>query len=91
LRNQIYLGGKQFDEGMQSLIDGEKELSEIPVSQRRPLAKPLATYEKHAMDRNSEIVAAYESGGYTLKELGEYFGLHYSTVSGILKNHKSKT
>jgi putative transposase len=91
LRNQVYLGGEQFVEGMQSLIDGEKELSEIPVSQRRPLAKPLATYQKHAMDRNSAIVAAYESGGYTLKGLGEYFGLHYSTVSGILKNHKSKT
>ena len=91
LRNQVYLGSEQFVEDMRSLIDGEKELSEVPVSQRRPLAEPLANYEKYAMDRNTAIVTAYESGGYTLKELGEYFGLHYSTVSGIVKNHKSKT
>ena len=37
------------------------------------------------------IVFAYASGGYSLKEVGEYFNLHYSTVSGIIKGHKSKT
>jgi hypothetical protein len=33
---------------------------------------------------------AYQSGGYTLKEIGQYYQLHYSTVSGIIRNHKSK-
>ena len=37
------------------------------------------------------ITNAYRSGGYTLKEIGNHFGLHYSTVSGIIKNQKSKT
>ena len=37
------------------------------------------------------IVTAYESGGYTLKELGNYLGLRYSMVSGVKKDHKSKT
>ena len=32
LRNQIYLGGESFVEKMHSLIDGNKELSEIPSS-----------------------------------------------------------
>jgi len=27
-------------------------------------------------------------GRSLLKEIGEYFGLHYSTVSGIISNHK---
>ncbi|VAW64045.1 FIG00759408: hypothetical protein, partial [hydrothermal vent metagenome] len=90
LKNQIYLGGDKFIEKMQLLIDEEKELSEVPSSQRRPVAKDLIYYEARYPDRNIAIVEAYLSGGYTLKTIGEYFNLHYSTVSGILKNHKSK-
>jgi len=30
-------------------------------------------------------------GGYSLKEIGDYFDLHDSTVSGIIRDHKSKT
>ncbi|MCB1674661.1 MAG: transposase [Halioglobus sp.] len=91
LKNQVYLGSEQFAENMQSLIDGDKDLSEVPSSQHRPAPKSLDDYARQAADRNIGIVTAYRSGGYTLKDIGEYFGLHYSTVSGIIKNHKSKT
>jgi putative transposase len=37
LRNQVYLGSEGFVDKMQSLIDGDKDLSEIPASQRRPV------------------------------------------------------
>ena len=76
---------------MQALIDGDKELSEIPSSQRRPVAKEIHYYESKFTDRDTAIVKTYQSGGYTQKEIGDYYGLHDSTVSGILKNHKSKT
>jgi putative transposase len=76
---------------MQSLIDGDKELSEIPSSQRRPLPRTLVDYKLSNADRNTAICQAYQSGGYTLKAIGEHFDLHYSTVSGILRDHKSKT
>lgn len=88
LRNQVYLGSDQFVDKMQSLIGGNKELSEIPRSQRRPLPKTLHDYAIASQDRNSAITHAYRSGGYTLKEIGGYFGLHYSTVSGIIKHHE---
>jgi len=91
LRNQIYLGSEPFVEKMKSLVDGEKELSEVPLSQRRPLPKALSSFEAASKDRNDAIIKSYRGGGYTLKEIGDYFGLHYSTVSGIIKNHKSKT
>jgi hypothetical protein len=91
LRNQIYLGGESFVEKMQSMIDCEIELNEIPSSQRRPTPKDLRYYETKYSDRNTAIISAYQSGGYTLKTIGDYFDLHYSTVSGILKSHKSKT
>ena len=72
-------------------IDDERNLSEIPASQRRPVPKTLAYYEQGNTTRNSAIIEAYQSGGYTLKQIGDYFGLHYSTVSGIVRDHKSKT
>lgn len=90
LRNQVYLGGEQFVENLQALVDGDKELTEIPLSQRRPAPKSLKEYAR-ARDRNTAIAVAYRSGGYTLKEIGAHFGLHYSTVSGIVANQKSKT
>ena len=73
---------------MQSLIDGSKELSEVPSSQRRLKPKELKYYKTSSQGRNLAIVSAYQSGGYTMKETGEYFGVHYSTVSGIIINHR---
>ena len=91
LSHQIFLGSEQFVGEMQALVDREKELSEIPSAQRRPTPESLEEYEASSQDRNTAIVRAYQSGGYTMKEIGNYFGLHYSSVSGIIKNHKSKT
>lgn len=91
LRNQLYLGGDQFVEKMHSYIDGSKELSEIPSSQRSPEPEELSYYEQTSRDRNSAILRAYRSGGYTMKQIGHHFGIHYSTVSGIIKKHRSKT
>jgi hypothetical protein len=91
LKGQIFLGREEFVEEMLSLIETDRELSEVPSSQRRPLPMDLSHYRRRSLDRNSAIYEAYRSGGYTLKELGEFFGLHYSTVSGIIKNQKSKT
>jgi putative transposase len=51
LRNQVYLGSPPFVEKMQSLIDGDKELSEIPSSQRRPLTRTLVDYKLSNADR----------------------------------------
>lgn len=55
------------------------------------VTKTIAGYEALSEDRNEAIVAAYKSGGNSLKEVGDHFALHYSTVSGIIRYHKSKT
>ena len=84
LRNQVYLGSESFIEKLQSSINKEQELSEIPATQRRPIPKSIEHYDHHNKSRNDAILEAYNSGGYTLSEIGKYFGLHYSTVSGIV-------
>ncbi len=90
LKNQVFLGDDKFVESMQGRIKNNQDLSEIPASQRRPMAKELSYYAKKYPSRNDAIIAAYASNGYTLKEIGDYFNLHYSTVSGIVRNHKAK-
>jgi len=60
-------------------------LSEIPQRQKRPIAKPLKYFSGKAKTRDVAIINAFESGGYSMKEIGEHFGLHYSTVSRIVR------
>ena len=85
LKNQIFLGDDAFVDEMQSKISPETNLSEIPSSQKRRVVKPLTYYENKYNDRDVAIVKAYESGGYSMKTIGEYFKLHYSRVSRIVK------
>ena len=90
LQHQIYLGDDTFVDEMQCKILSDTNLSEVPSSQKRQVAKPLTYYEKKYKDRNTAISKTYESGGYSLKEIGDYYKLHYSRVSRIVKA-KNKT
>ena len=86
LRNQIFLGGDAFIERLHKRAPKDTDLGEIPRIQRRPVAKPLSAYEAASKgDRDAAILAAFRSGDYTLKQLGEHFGMHYSTVSRVGK------
>jgi hypothetical protein len=79
------LGDEAFVNKMQGKIPPETNLSEIPSSQRRQVAKSLEYYEKNSSDRNDAICKAYKSGAYSMKAIGDYFKLHYSRVSRIIK------
>jgi len=85
LKNQIFLGDEQFVEGMQSKINEDQQLSEIPKAQRRKVAKPLSYYSDKYKDRDQGVCVAYQSGVYSMREVGEHFGLHGSSVSKIIK------
>lgn len=91
IKNQVFLGSKEYVEKLHARIDCDKDLSEIPSSQRRPMPLKLSEYERTSSSRNAAIVSSYKGGGYSLKEIGEYFNLHYSRVSKIVKEAKGKT
>ena len=90
LKNQIYLGDESFIDAMQSKVSSQTSLEEIPSAQTRNVAKPIAYYESQYADRDTAICKAYETGSFSMKSIGNHFGLHYSRVSRILKA-KSKT
>jgi putative transposase len=84
LKSQIFLGSEVFVEEMQRHVDGNRRLSEVPRAQRRPPARPLAWYFQHHRDRNRAIYQAFRSGCYSMREIGDHIGLHYSTISRIV-------
>ena len=85
LRHQVFLGSETFVEHLRRKLPRDRDLSEVPRAQRRSLPKPLPDYARMHPDRNEAIAAAYASGGYTLKTIGDYFGLHYAQISRIVR------
>ena len=89
LKNQIYLGSDRFVEQMQQRIRDDQPLQEIPVRQRRPIARPLAYYAKRYPSRDRAVAEAFRSGAYSMQEIGGYFGVGRMTVSRAVKRHES--
>ena len=82
------LGSEEFVNKLIGSIDGGKDLSEVPMAQKRAAPQELSWYESAAQSRNQAIYNAWCSGGYTQREIGEYFGLGYSRISLIIKAEK---
>lgn len=85
LKNQVYLGSERFIEKMERKIPKERDLREVPQARRRKPAESLETYSNGLASRDEAIRAAYGSGSYTQKEIGDYFNLHYSRISKIIQ------
>jgi len=90
LRQQIYLGDEQFAAAMQDRLDTDVDLSEVPRPQHRPAALPIAHYATHADSRQEAMGQAYDTGQYTLRQIADYFGVHYTTVSRAIGRRKRK-
>ncbi|MCO6427661.1 transposase [Nitrosomonas communis] len=89
LRGQIYLGSDTFVDTMLQHVESDKNSSEIPRAQRKGQAKPLSDYSSFS-DRNEGIMAAYQTGDYTMKQIADEFGLHYATISRIVKKAEKR-
>ena len=90
ISNQVFLGSDDFIKEHLELVKlHEGDVSEVPKKQRRARALPLDHYEKQNNNRDEAIKAAYATGGYALKEIGDYFQLHYFRVSKIVSKRKT--
>ena len=55
------------------------------------IAKPVVwCAQKHAQ-RDDAIRAAYASGGFSMRKVGEHFGLRDSVVSRVISRARNKT
>lgn len=86
LKNQIYLGSESFVNATQKRIEQDKIMTYIPEPHYMPTKQSLNVFEEKSTNRNECIRLAYSSGQFSLAEIGEYFGLHYSWISRIVKD-----
>jgi len=94
LQEQIILGDKAFVEKIQEMIKDKEDIVEIPRKQRFAGRQSLEelfsnTAELKKELRNQKIARAHIEYGYTLKEIADSIGVHYTTVSKIVRK-KSK-
>jgi len=70
-----------------------EKIKEIPRAQRyvsRPGLSKLFSKGEKTTRRNSNIYAAHVKYGYTLKEIADHVGIHYTTVSKAVKRFDEK-
>ena len=84
VRFQGVLGDDRFVAGLRCEKQSDNSL-EIPRIQRRLLAKPLPWYEETHETRTEAMAFAYFSGAYSMREIADYFGVHYRTVSRAVR------
>ena len=88
LKGQVLLGSEAFVQKMAPQLKASEMVEEIPKRQRRlnrPSMKKLMAGCDSKEARNQAITCAYLEHGYTLAEIGREAGLHYATVSRIIK------
>jgi len=95
LKNQVYLGGDDFVTQMQGKLTAlqagtDVDLTEVPKVQRRLATFTLQDIMNKNPDRNTGILEAYQTGQFSMKEVGLQFGLHYSRVSRIVNSAQRK-
>ena len=89
VKGQSLLGEDHFVERLIRHIKGREGIKEIPRSQRylsRPSLERLLTdkVSGEKRERDRMIVKAIEGYGYSQKEVADYVGLHYSTISRLV-------
>jgi putative transposase len=84
---QVLLGSTGFLNEMQPILNGEKLAKRGPkrAGRRRTLANLFRNIEdKTRLERNELIRRAHIEHSYTLMEIGDFLGLHYTTVSKVI-------
>jgi len=88
-RHQLILGDDAFIEQFRD-IRNVNQLQEFSKSHKRTLVMTLAEYQNQPTTRNEAMANAYHSGAYTMREIAEYFGIHYMTVSRAVKQYEGR-
>ncbi len=85
LRGQIYLGDDEF---VKRHAQAPAELTEVPRAQRLAMRPPLE--EIFRTGGSQAIALAYHEFGYRMKEMADFLGVHYATVSRRLRQLEGK-
>lgn len=86
------LGGETFVQSLREKVGSKLPLGleEIKRTERQLIAKPLNWYVFNIHDPKEAMALAFESGAFTMKEIGARFGVHYTTVSRAVQAHRRR-
>ena len=87
LQGQIYLGDDAFVEQMRRKLGEREEDVNIPRIQQRGPAPKLSALHRRYKNRDDGIRAAYQTGAYSYQQIGKEFGVHFTTVGRIVRQH----
>jgi putative transposase len=90
LQGQILLGPSTFVEGLRPRLTATRRLHEVPRVQRYADRPALATLFRDSQAltkaaRDRLIYTAHVDYGYSLSAIGRALGLHYTTISKVVK------
>lgn len=90
LKAQCILGSREFIEKIKPALKDKSMVTEIPKRERYVFRPPLDQLLSEGRwrskeGRNEAIVSAYLEYGYSLSEIAKHLGLHYTTISKIVK------
>lgn len=90
ISTKAILGSESFINQFKGLLKDKEAIKEIPRNQRyltRPSLTSLFTNPKqlNKSKRNKTMTKAHLIYGYTLKEIADHLGIHYTTVSKAIE------
>jgi REP element-mobilizing transposase RayT len=93
VKAQSILGEEEFIGTLKEHIKGNKNIPDIPKSQRyvdRPKLKIILDSQALAQrkKRNGKIVEAVEKYGYKQREIADYLGMHFTSISRIIRENR---
>ncbi|MBU4523866.1 MAG: transposase [Desulfomicrobium sp.] len=93
LKGQCFLGDDAFLEKLFPLLKEKSALKEVPRAQRfvdRPSLESILANTANREERDSAIGKACLEFGYSQAQVAAAAGLHYSTVSRIIRSKESR-
>ncbi|MEN8132841.1 MAG: hypothetical protein ABFS45_22205 [Pseudomonadota bacterium] len=88
-RYQLLLGDENFV-AQHKKTQQPKSLRDISKAQRRAFTLTLEEYRQRHEIRDEAMARAYYSGTYTMKEIGEYFGVHAVMVGRAVRKYEKQ-
>ena len=86
---RIFLGGEGFVERLKSQLADVETLPEIPKAERFAARPGLDSFfgsgPLSRQEKDHKIYQAYRAYGYTQKEIADFLGVHYATVTRAIK------
>ena len=91
LNRDIYLGDEHFIAESQLKIEiARRNDGEIPRPQRSTAPATLDQWFITESTVAAAVIAAYRSGNYTMRQIADHVGVHYSTISRLLARIESR-